>query len=123
MVTNVRGLPSPTLVAVRSKYAGFMRFTRQQEVRPRKSRPRKDACVRSGEEVGAGFERTESRRESNRATSGRRAATAWHMQIGAEPRVVSRDADRDRGTAMIAATPPTPPGMRVRTGRFERLRS
>ncbi|HMO48882.1 MAG TPA: hypothetical protein PKB14_23020 [Rubrivivax sp.] len=29
--------------------------------------------------------------ESNRATSVRRAATAWHMQIGAEPRVVSRN--------------------------------
>lgn len=43
----------------------------------------------SGEEVGASFERTESQRQSNRATSGRRAATAWHRQIGAEPRVVS----------------------------------
>ena len=39
----------------------------------------------------AGFERTESGSESNRATSRCRAATAWHMQIGAAPRVVSRN--------------------------------
>ena len=31
--------------------------------------------------------------------------------------------NRDRGAAIVAAAPPTPPGMRVRTGRFERLRS
>jgi hypothetical protein len=30
--------------------------------------------------------------------------------------------NRDRGTTGVAA-PPTPPGMRVRTGRFEKLRS
>jgi len=41
--------------------------------------------------VGAGFERTESRRESNRAASGRRATAAWHMQNRPEPRVASRN--------------------------------
>jgi len=39
----------------------------------------------------AGLERTESRRESNRATSGRRSVTVWHMRIGAAPCVVSRN--------------------------------
>lgn len=34
-----------------------------------------------------------------------------------------KDRNRDRGAAIVAAAPPTPPGMRVRTGRFERLRS
>lgn len=48
-------------------------------------------CVCSGEEVSEGFERTESKRESNQATSARRAAMAWHMQICAEPRVASRN--------------------------------
>ena len=32
-------------------------------------------------------------------------------------------AHRHRGAAIIAAAPATPPGMRVRTGRFEKLRS
>lgn len=51
----------------------------------------KTICVRFRKQVGAGFERRESKRESNRATSGRRAAMAWHMQIGAARRVVSRN--------------------------------
>ena len=55
----------------------------------RKSLTRNAFCVCRGEEVGAGFERTESARESNAPTSGRRVIAAWHMQIGAEPCVVS----------------------------------
>jgi hypothetical protein len=46
--------------------------------------------VCSREEVGAGFERTEGNRESNRATSGAYATLPWHTQTGAEPRAVSR---------------------------------
>jgi hypothetical protein len=46
-------------------------------------------CVRCGEEVGAGFERTECEGESNPATFGRPATGGWHRQIGAEPRAVS----------------------------------
>ena len=45
----------------------------------------------SREEVGAGFERRESKRESNRATSGAYATLPWRTQIGAEPRVVLRN--------------------------------
>ena len=57
----------------------------------RKLLTRNAVCVCLGEEVGVGFERTESERESNPATSGRRVTTAWHMQVGAEHRVVSRN--------------------------------
>ena len=36
---------------------------------------------------------------------------------------IETSGDRDRGQPSQAGSPPTPPGVRVRTGRFERLRS
>ncbi len=51
----------------------------------------KAVCVRYGEEVGAGFERTESERESNRAVPGPHGTAAWHTQIGPQTRVVWRN--------------------------------
>ncbi|OIQ85972.1 hypothetical protein GALL_321720 [mine drainage metagenome] len=54
---------------------------------------RKAACVCSGEEVGAGFERTESERESNRARSGAEVGDRRHRQNGPQPRVVSRNSE------------------------------
>lgn len=58
----------------------------------------KTICVCLREEVGAGFERREGKKESNWATFGRCGFTAWRTQIGAEPRVVSRiPTNRDRG--------------------------
>ncbi len=50
----------------------------------------KAVCVCYREEVGAGFERTESERESNRVASGPQDTASWHTQNGAEPRVASR---------------------------------
>jgi hypothetical protein len=58
--------------------------------RTRKSWSEKVVCVRSGEEVGAGFERREGGSESNPPHSGALGGGAQHTQNRPEPRVVSR---------------------------------
>ena len=57
---------------------------------------------------------------SRRTTPGKLAAHIEFLQTALKADALRH---RHRGAAMIAATAATPPGMRVRTGRFERLRS